>query len=89
MSEADLAILRYVRDHGVGTGATIAHDVLGAPRTTFGRMLKLGAAERQLAELVGAGLLARRGQDERAEFMLTKAGRQLLRDVALRDGRIP
>jgi len=89
MTERDFAILRYVRDHGMGTSATVAQDVLGAPRTTFGRMLKLGAAERHLAGLVRAGLLAQRGQGERAEFIITSAGRQLLRDETLRQDRIP
>ena len=86
MAEADpsdrqLAILRYLRDHGVATAATIAHDVLRAPRTTFGRTLRLGPAKAELAALVADGYAVESGHGRRAEFMLTPAGRQQLRDA--------
>jgi DNA-binding IclR family transcriptional regulator len=83
-SDRQLAILRYLRDHGVATAATIAHEVLRAPRTTFGRTLRLPPAERELAALVARGLALESRRGRRAEFMLTAAGRQLLRDAPLR-----
>ncbi len=83
-SERQLAILRYLRDHEVATAATIAHEVLGAPRTTFGRTLRLRPAERELSALVARGLALDSRRGRRAEFMLTAAGRQLLRDAPLR-----
>jgi hypothetical protein len=83
-SERQVAILRYLRDHGVATAATIAHGVLDAPRTTFGRTLRLRAAERELAALVASGLALESRRGRRAEFMLTAAGRQFLREAPLR-----
>ena len=83
-SERQLTILRYLRDHGVATAATIAHEVLDAPRTTFGRTLRLRPAERELAALVARGLALESRRGRRAEFMLTVAGRQFLRQAALR-----
>ena len=79
-SERQLAILRYLRDHGVATAATIAH----APRTIFGRTLRLRPAERELAALVARGLALESRRGRRAEFMLTVAGRQFLRQAPLR-----
>jgi predicted transcriptional regulator len=83
-SDRQVAILRYLRDHGIATAATIAHEVLGAPRTTFGRMLRVRPAERELAALVARGLALERRRGRGAEFMLTAAGRQLLREAPLR-----
>jgi hypothetical protein len=82
-SERQLAVLRYLRDHGVATAATVAREVLQAPRTTFGRTLRLRPAEAELAALAAQGLAVQSGHGRRAEFMLTAAGRQLLRDAAL------
>ena len=89
MAEADpsdrqLRILRYLRDHGVATAATLAHEVLGAPRTTFGRTLRIRPTEQELAELVANGYAVESGHRQHAEYMLTPAGRQLLRDAPLR-----
>ena len=89
MAEADpsdrqLRILRYLRDHGVATAATLAHEVLGAPRTTFGRTLRIRPTEQALAELIASGRVTESGHGRNAEYMLTAAGRQLLRDVHLR-----
>jgi predicted transcriptional regulator len=83
-SDRQVAILRYLRDHGVAPAATIAHEVLGAPRTTFGRTLRLRPAERELAALVARGLVLESRRGRAAEFMLTAAGRQVLRDAPLR-----
>lgn len=83
-SNQQLRILRYLRDHGVATTATLAHEVFSAPRTTFGRILKVRPTEHELAQLVANGHVAESGHRRHAEYMLTVAGRQLLRDVPLR-----
>ena len=83
-SDRQLRILRYLRDHGVATVATLAHEVLGAPRTTFGRTLRIRPTEQELVELVAKGYVVQSGHGRHAEFMLTVAGRQLLRDVPVK-----
>lgn len=79
----ELAILRYVRDHGEASAAAIARDVLRAPLTTFGRPMRLAEAETELADLAIHGFLAQTGSGRRIVFTLTAAGRQLIRDASL------
>ena len=83
LEERQLAILRYLRDHAVATAATIAHEVLGAPRSTFGRTLRTGAAQELLSALAEAGLVVQGEHGRHAEFTLTQAGRRALRDSSL------
>lgn len=78
-NKRQLAILRHVRDREETSAAAVAQHVLGAPRTTFGRPLKLRQAQSELAELVAKGLLAQTSSGRRALFTLTDAGRQLIR----------
>ena len=82
-SDRELAILRYLRDHGVATVSTVAHEVFAAPRTTFGRILRRRPAGDALSGLVSAGLVAREGEGDQAAFSLTQAGRQALRNASL------
>jgi hypothetical protein len=82
-SDRELAVLRCLRDHSVATISTVAHEVFAAPRTTFGRILRRRPAEEALASLVSAGLVARSGDGDHAEFTLTQAGRQAIRNAAL------
>jgi hypothetical protein len=83
LSDRQLAILGYLRDHGVASTATIAQEALRAPRSTFGRTLRLRPAEAELAALTALGLVVQTGEGRRAEFMISPAGRQLLREAAL------
>lgn len=83
LDERQLAVLRYLRAHAVATAATIAHEVLRAPRSTFGRPMKAAAAEDLLSTLATAGLVLQTEQDRHPHFMLTPAGRQALRESAL------
>lgn len=82
-SDRELAALRYVRDHNVATTTSIARDLFGAPRTTFGRILRHKNAEEILTALTRAGLLARTGDGLDAEFTLTDEARRTLRNAAL------
>jgi hypothetical protein len=83
LSEQQLEILRYVRDHAVATAETIAREVLQMPVTTFGRRLRRRAAGEKLAVLVDRGLLWQNGDARHAEFMLTQEGRGALRSSSL------
>jgi hypothetical protein len=85
-SDRDLAVLRYVRAHEQATTTAIAEAILGAPRTTFGRTLKLEQVERELADLVARKLLAVSSTTGKTIYTLTENGRQLLRDAALESG---
>jgi DNA-binding transcriptional ArsR family regulator len=81
--ERRLAILRYVRDHEGGTAQAIARHVFGAPRTTFGRPLKLSRASSDLQTLVQRGLLAASKSGTRTTYLLSEPGRTALRDASL------
>jgi predicted transcriptional regulator len=81
--ERELAILKYIRDHDGATATAIASDVLGGPRTTFGRPLKLRRASTELQTLVERGLLSKSQGARQTTYLLTEPGRQKLRDTAL------
>ena len=87
--ERDLTVLRYLRAHQEATAAAIAETVLGAPRTTFGRTLKLEQVERELADLVARKLLIVNNRGGKAVFAISDPGRQLIRDTALESHRDP
>jgi DNA-binding transcriptional ArsR family regulator len=84
--EDALAMLKYIRDHDGATAQTIAGDVLGAPRTTFGRPLRVRRATAELQTLVKHGLLTESQSGRRRIYLLTEAGRKTLRDAALGAG---
>ncbi len=83
VEESRLAILRYVRDHEGAAAAAVARDVFEAPRTTFGRPLRMRRAAGELGVLVELGLLAPVGSGRRSIFRLTEAGRRMLRSATL------
>src|SRR6266571_3524421 len=63
--------------------AAVARDVFEAPRTTFGRPLRMRRAAGELGVLVELGLLAPVGSGRRSIFRLTEAGRRMLRSATL------
>ena len=80
--QRQLAMLKYIRDHDGATARAIARDVLGAPRTTFGRPLRVRRASTELQTLVERGLLTTGPSDKRTIYLLSESGRTTLREAS-------
>jgi hypothetical protein len=78
-----LAMLKYIRDHDGATAWAIARDVLGAPRTTFGRPLRVRKASTELQTLVEGELLTTGPSGKRTIYLLSESGRATLREASL------
>jgi hypothetical protein len=83
VEERQLAMLKYIRDHDGATARAIARDVLGAPRTTFGRPLRVRRASAELQTLVERDLLTTLPSGKRTIYLLSESGRRTLREASL------
>jgi hypothetical protein len=81
--QRQLAMLKYIRDHDGATARAVARDVLGGPRTTFGRPLRVRRASTELQTLVEFGLLTTGPSGKRTIYLLSERGRTTLREASL------